>query len=351
MALAAVCVAAAPATAARSERSISGWHVISLGISGKHVVVAKSSPARIVPGGFTIFRTDTVRFGLNANRLTGKRTEDIVYRTSAGPTSGGPISGDTTGRYIIVVTGRGTPPQPVFCCTSEPRDIPLEPDGRPDAPVAVAAALDGPWARYILHNPDGTDTLVSQNISDAPGQPMFLRLARPLPGDASTNFAMAPGIIASVDAATRRVIRLDTTSGTNDVFGGTVLPAEPGEITKLMVTRTMVVAIERSDSGFALVRFDAPSWTKTTIASGSSAPRLVAVGDRTVLFLKGTAIMQSTPGRVRQLIRPKGTVVAIATDGRRAAFAERSVRGPRKTAIVVTAILQPPAAYVQGVGS
>ena len=345
-------MAAAPATAARSERSISGWPIISLGLSGKHLVVAKSSPSRIVPGGFTIFRTDTVRYRLSANRLTGnKPIEDIIYRTSAGRTTGGPISGDGKGNYVIIMTGAGTPPQPVFCCTSEPRDIPLEPDGRPDAPVALAAALDGPVARYILHNPDGTDTLVGQNISDAPGQPTFLRLARPLPGDASTNFAMAPGIIASVDAATRRIIRLDTTSGTNDVFGGTVLPAETGEVTKLLVTRTMVVALVRSGSGVEVVRYDAPSWTRTTITSGSSAPRLIAVGDRTVLFAKGTALMQSTPGRVRQLLRPKGTVVALATDGRRAAFAERSPRGAHKTAIVITAILQPPGAYVGGVGS
>jgi hypothetical protein len=340
-----------PAAAARSERSISGWPTLSLGFSGKHLVVAKSSPARIVPGGFTIFRTDTMRYGLTSNRFTGRRIEDIVYRTSAGPTTGGPISGDTTGRYVIIVTGSGTPPQPVFCCTSEPRDIPLEPDGRPDAPVATAAAVDGPWARYILRNPDGTNTLVSQNVSDEPGQPTFARLTRPFPGDASTNFGMAPGIIASVDAATRRVIRLDTTSGTNDVFGGTVLPTEAGEVSKLAVTRTMVVALVRTGSGVDLVRFDAPSWTRTTISSASSAPRLIAVGDRTVLFTKGTALMQSTPGRVRQLVRPKGKVVSIATDGRRASFAERSTRGARKTAVVVMGILQPPAAYVTEVRS
>lgn len=325
---------------------------MSLALSGKNVVIAKSTSPRIVPGGYTIFRTDTVRFPLNGDRLTRRTIDDIIYRTSAGRTTAGPIFGDTKGRYILVATGRGTPSQPIFCCTSTPRDIPLEPDGRLAAPVTVAATPDGPLARYVLRNPDGTHTLVSYNVSDAPGQPLHQRVARPLPGDTPSLVAMAPGIIASIDAATRRTIRLDTTSGVYDVFGGTVLSPQSGDVTRLYVTRRMVVALVRTGAGFRLVRHDAPSWTPKVIWRGTRAPGLTAAGDRTVVFTSGGVVTQSVPGRTRVLMRLRGKLVALATDGRRVAVAERSTRGkPRKTAIIVASVLKPPGAYTPGVGS
>ncbi len=321
-------------------------------MSGANVVLAESTSPRILPGGYTIFRTDTFRLGLKGNRLNGRVIPDIVYRTSAGRTTGGPIFGDATGRYIIIATGSGTPPQPVFCCTRTPRDIPLEPDGRPDAPVTIAAALEGPLARYVLRNRDGTHTLVSYTVSDAPGQPLFQRVTRPLPDDNPSLIALAPGIIASVDAATGRTIRLSTISGVYDVFGGTVLAPQSGEITRLFVTRTMVVALVRTDTGYKLVRHDAPTWTPQVIWRGGRAPGLVAAGDRTVVFTNGSVVTQSVPGRIRNVLRLRGKLVALATDGRRVAVAERSTRGkPRKTAIVVASVLQPPGAYSPGGGS
>lgn len=349
--------AAAPAVAVRSERLISDWPAVSLALSGKNVVLAKSTAPRIVPGGFTVFRTDTVRFPLNGDRLTRRTIEDIIFRTSAGRTTAGPIAGDTTGRYIIVATGSNFPPQPIFCCTSEPRDLPLEPDGRPDAPTTVAAALDGPVARYVLRNPDGTHAFVNYWISDAPGQPFHQRISRPLAGERPALVAMGPGIVATVDAATGRSIHLATTStGSYDPSGDEVLPPQPGTVSRLHVTRTMVVALVRTASGYELVRHDAPTWTRTVIWRGTRAPGLTAASDRTVAFINGTTVMQSVPGRTRQLLRLRGKLTALATDGRRVTVAERRTvlvrrKKTRKTAIIVASVLQPPGVYSAGGGS
>lgn len=343
--------------AARSQRLIGGWPTVSLGLSGKNVVLATSTAPVIRPGGFTVFRTDTVRLPLAGDRLTGRSVEDIILRTSAGRTTAGPIFGDTTGRYVIIATGTGMPPQVVFCCTSEPRDLPLEADGRVSGSRAIAATLDGPVARYVLRNPNGTHTVVSFTVSDRPGQPFTLRLAGPLSGDAPSLVAMAPGIVATVDARTRRTIHLRTTSqGAYELFDGQVLAPQQGEVTRLHVTRAMAVALVRTDDGFELVRHDAPTWRRTVIWRGARAPELSAAGDRTVAFSIGGVVRQSVPGRTRELLRVRGKLVALATDGRRIAVAERrtvTVRRAktRRTAVIVASVLQPPGAYSVAGGS
>ncbi len=357
--LAAACAGtlAGPAPAAPSQRLIGGWPDVTLGVSGANVVLGSSSAPVIRPGGFTVFRTDTFRLALNGNRLSGRVTEDIIFRTSAGKTRVGSIAGDTTGRYVVVVNGANFPPQVLFCCTSEPRDLPLEADGRVNGPRAIAATLDGPVARYVLRNPNGSHTLVSYTVSDRPGQPFTLRLAGPLGGDTPAAVAMAPGIVATVDAATRRTILLRTTAlGAYELFGGQTLPPQPGVVSRLHITRTMAVALVRTATGFELVRHDAPEWRRTVIWRGTRAPELSAVGDRTVAFSTGATVRQSVPGRTRVLLRLKSRAAALATDGRRVAIAERRtvrVRGKatRKTAILVTSVLQPPGAHSIGGGS
>jgi hypothetical protein len=343
--------AASPAVAAQSRRTITGWPTASLALSGKSLIFARSTAPRITPGGFVIHRTDTLRYGLSGTRLTGRFTEEIIYRTSAGRTTAGPISADATGRYIIIATGAGTPPQPIFCCTSEPRDIPLEPDGRADAPITLAAALDGPLANYILRRPDGSHVLVSYTVSDAKGQPTHQRVARPFPGPNPAVVAMGPGIIASVPADNRRAIDLATTAGGYEVFGGNRLEDQTGDVSRLLATRNMIVALVATGSGSKLVRLDAPTWTGSVIWRGTRPPALIAVGDRTVVYADKGVVTQSLPGRLRTALRPRGKIVALATDGRRLALAERSTRGPRKTILTVASVLQPPGAYAPGGGS
>lgn len=320
-------------------------------------MVAKSSAPVIRPGGFTVFRTDTLRYPTSSGRIARpvRKEEDMIFRTSAGRTSTSVLNGDTTGRYVVVVTGSGFPPQVVFCCTSEPRDLPLEADGRVDAPQAIAATLDGPLARYVLRDRFGAHTLVSYTVSEAEGQPFNAKVARPFQADARSRIAMAPGIVA---VATDDTIRLGATSaGSFDVvLNGPVLQAD-GTVTRLHATRTMIAALVRTDAGQQLVRYDAPSWTPTVIWRGTSQPPLSAAGDRTVVFTNARGVVtQSVPGRTRELLRLKGKLVALATDGRQVAIAERRTvtirkRAARKTAIVVATVLQPPGAYTPGGGS
>lgn len=347
-----MCATAVPAVAVRSERFRPKWPTIAVTFSGSNVVVAESTAPRINPGGFTVFRTDTFRLRLSGDRLTGgaiqEDDKDIVFRTSAGRTSVAALAGDTTGRYVVIVKGAGFPPQVVYCCTSEPRDLPLEADGRLTGPVAFAATLDGPVARYVMRDPSGAHTLISSTVSDSPGQPFTQRIARPLTAATQGSLiAMAPGLIAIANGDT---IRLTTTPpDAVDIALGPEL-VEPGVVTRLHATRTMIVALVRTPSGLELARRDAPSWTRKVIWRGTSQPPLSAVGDRTVVFTNRAGVVtQSVPGATRQLLKLRGTLAALATDGRRVAVAERrTTKGKRRTAIVVASVLQPPGAYAPG---
>ena len=95
---------------------------------------------------------------------------------------------------------------------------------------------------------------------------------------------------------------------------------------------------------------------RTVIWRGTRAPGLTAASDRTVAFINGTTVMQSVPGRTRQLLRLRGKLTALATDGRRVTVAERRTvlvrrKKTRKTAIIVASVLQPPGVYSAGGGS
>lgn len=329
---------------------------MSIGLSGNNVAYATSTATTITVGApYTIFRTDTYRLPLSGARFTGARIDGMVLRTSAGRTTAGPIFGDDTGRYGIVATGRNFPPQVVFCCLTNKRDQPVEADGRVGGAVTVAATLDGPLVRYILRDPAGGHRLVSYTVSEAPGQPFTQRVSRPIDTQPSRSLiAMAPGIVAWVDQRNTAEVRLATTpAGQFDAFAGPAIP-QPGTVVRLHVTRTMVVTLVRTATGFELIRFDAPTWTPTVIWTGTKAPALTAAGDRTVALVNGAVVQQQVPGRPRRtVLRLRGPAAALATDGRRIVVLERlrtrvRKRAVRQSAIVVIPVVGPPGAYTAG---
>lgn len=347
---------AVPALGAPSERRIRDWPRMSIGLSGNNVAYATSTSTTIALGGrYTIHRTDTYRLPLAGARFTGARIDGMVLRTSAGRTTAGPIFGDDTGRYGIMATGQGFPPQVVFCCLADKRDLPVEADGRVGGSIAVAATLDGPLLRYVLRDPNGAHRLVSFTVSEAPGEPFTQRISRPLDAQPSGGLiAMAPGIIAWVDRRNPAEVRVATTpSGQFDAFGGLTIP-QPGTVLRLHVTRQMVVTLIRRGGLVQLIRFDGPAWTPTVVWSGAKAPLFTAAGDRTVAFVNGSVVQQQVPGRARRtVLRLRGTPAAIATDGRRIAVLERRStrnrgRVTRQSAIVVVPVAGPPGAYTTG---
>ena len=349
---------AVPALAAPSERRVRDWPRMSIGFSGNNLAYATSTATTISLGGrYTIHRTDTYRLPLAGARFTGARIDGMVLRTSAGRTTAGPIFGDDTGRYGIMATGQGFPPQVVFCCLADKRDLPVEADGRVGGSIAVAATLDGPLLRYVLRDPGpgGGHRLVSYTVSEAPGQPFTQRISRPLDAQPSGSLiAMAPGIIAWVDRRNPAEVWVATTpSGGFDAFGGLAIP-QPGTVLRLLVTRRMVVTLVRRGGVIQLIRFDGPAWTPTVVWSGAKAPAFTAAGDRTVALVNGRVVQQQVAGRARRtVLRLRGTPAALATDGRRVAVLERvSTRSRgrvvRQSAIVVVPVVGPPGAYTTG---
>jgi hypothetical protein len=329
---------------------------MSIGLSGNNVAYATSTATTIALGGrYTIYRTDTYRLPLAGNRFTGVRVDGVVLRTSAGRTTAGPIFGDDTGRYGIVATGQGFPPQVVFCCLADKRDLPVEADGRVGGSITVAATLDGPLLRYVLRDPGGGHRLVSFTVSEVPGQPFTQRVSRPLDAQPARGLiAMAPGIVAWVDRRDPTEVRVASTPfGQFDARGGVAIP-QGGAVVRLHVTPRMIVTLIRRGAGYQLIRFDGAAWTPTVVWSGRTPPAYTAAGDRTVALVLGGAVQQHVPRRGRRtVLRLRGAPAALATDGRRIALLERLTtlsrgRAVRQSAIVVVPVAGAPAAYTTG---
>jgi len=348
--------AGAPLAAAAVEQRVPGWPRMALAMSGPTVVYSTAGATHIpANGGYNVYRTATFTVRMNRVGLVkGTRKDGVVLRTSAGTTTGGGLSGDATGRYVLLATGSGFSPQVIFCCRTNLKDYPVEASGRPGAPVTLTAALQGPVVRYVTAAPDGTTQLATRYVKDGPGEP-FTRLdVRPLGARPIQNLiASAPGTVAWVDQAAPGEVRLAVTPpGDPTPVAQPAIPV-PGSVLRVLVTERMVAVLVQVFGEYQLVRYDVPEWKATIVWRGIDPPGPVAAGDRTIAIATGGVVRQHVPGQtLRTVFRLRGKAAAVATDGTRIAVLERirtrTRRGlVRQSAITVVPVKQPPAAYAQ----
>jgi hypothetical protein len=360
IALAAATLAAAGAgaqlAAAAVEQRVSGWPRMALAMSGRNVVYSTAGVTHIpANGGYDIYRTATFTVRMNrAGLVRGSLQDGVILRTSAGATTGGALSGDATGRYVLLATGSGFTPQVIFCCRTNLKDYPVEASGRPDAPVTLTAALQGPVVRYVTAAPDGTTQLATRYVKDGPGEP-FTRLdIRPLGAKPITNLiASAPGIVAWVDKDAPGEVRLAVTPAGDPTPVAQPSVPVPGSVLRVLVTEHTLAVLVQVPGEYRLIRYDVPDRTPKIVWRGIDPPGAIAAGDRTIAIATDGVVRQHVPGQtLRTVFRPRGRVVALATDGTRIAVLERvrtrTRRGlVRQSAITVVPVKQPPAAYAQ----
>ncbi len=355
VALAAIAVAAAgagaPLASGAREHRLPGWPRMALAMSGANVVYSTSGATRIAAGGYTIYRSDTFTLRMNRTGLrSARRQPGIVLRTSAGPTTAGQLSGDATGRYVLVATGKGFAPQVVFCCRRNLKDYPVEASGRAGAPVTLTAALQGPVVRYVVANADGTVDLATRYVKDGPG--FTSRDVRPFTASPIGNLiSSAPGIVGWVDRTAPGEVRLAVTlPGDPEPYPQPAIPV-PGSVKRIVVTPYVVVALVRVGRQYRLIRYDVPDWHPTVVWRGITRPGPIAAGDRTIVIATGSVVRQHVPGQtLRTVFRLRGRAVALATDGTRVAVLERlrtrtRRKAIRQSAITVVPVRQPPPAY------
>ncbi len=323
--------ATVPASGVAAEQMIDGWPRVGLDFAGDNIVYSQSTVTTIAGRGatFPVYRTDTYRLGVEGAELTGPRTPGIVLRTSAGTTTGGLLAGTDSGRHVLVATGVGFTPQVVFCCFPETgRAFPVETEGRPGAPVTVAATLDGEEARYVTRAADGQVTLRSRNV----GAALSRRLVRPLGAVvAERNITMSGAWLAWIDAREPTTIKVATVNpATLEITPVIALP-QSGTILRILVEPDLVSALVLTDGRYRLLRFDAPTWVATEVWSDVVAPGPLAVGGKAVTYALADGVYNHVPGRPapKRVSRAIGRVAAVATDAARIAILERRTRTRR----------------------
>jgi len=335
--LAGACLApAGPAAAAAPSASLTKWNRIDgAAFAGSRLVALDVETVRVRRGprvALTYHSVVAVGVELASRRTRFARnafSTAVAIRTSIGSMAGARLAAAGADDWVVVPGGRGFAPPVVWCCGDGDREVVVVSDGRPDAPVPVAAGVDGPRVRALLRVADGSTLLVSAGPRalgdpDAPDGTRTEAVVSGTPGRGTS--ALAAGVVAWTDDPAAGVLRVAVPddAGVRDertvAVGGRVLGvwADAGEV---------AVAVRRG-ARVAVLRLPAGAATAVTAWTGTRVPR-VALGGGTLAVGDGRAVLASRSGRVRRTATARGPVAAVAADGDRVAWFERiSRRGP-----------------------
>ncbi len=329
---------AGPAGAVSRTITLDGWADHAAVLSGTTLVVTEAATVHVDPHAiagsppgaapFDYYRAETSRVRLNRarTRFAGTPETPVSVRTSIAAMGSGILAPGGAGSFVAAPSSRRAATPVIWCCDPDGVETVVESDGRADAPVTLAATVDGGRVRFLQARADGRTILVGVD-------PVGLgerRTAVDVPVRTGTGLAaLAPGLVAWVDPAAPAV--LARAPGGDAGLGATATSALPGPALRLWASRGLIVAAARVGAGVRLIRLDAATGAARTVWRGARVPR-VAVGGGAVAVGDGRRVLASRSGVVRAVGRARGPVAAVAVDGRRAAWLERvHVRGARVT--------------------
>lgn len=328
------------AGAAARTANLPGWAGMTAAISGRTVLITTAAPVRTDPraGGerppagarpFVYYRAEMASLRLDARRrLIAPVGETLVsLRTSIGAMTAGRLVPSEDGRVLMVPGARAFVPPVVLCCDAEGTETVIYSESRTDAPVPLAAALDGAVVRMVLRRPDGSLALAEAD----PAGPPLTRTETPLPGSSAPGLAaMAAGVVAWAEPAAPSV------SIATPASGGPLAPRAvplPGPAVEVLAARDLVAVTVRAGGGHAVIRIDGATSMGTVVWAGARRPR-VAVGGGTVALADGRRLFAGRAGRARPVRRAPGTVAALAVDGDRLVSLARVRRGGERRTVV-----------------
>jgi len=337
--LALLALGAAPAVPQAPTAALEKWNEISgaafagtdlLALDTETVQVRRRLPdGRRGPLEFTYYKTDLVGVGLVPSRARftrGAFDTRLAIRNSIGSQSGARLATGRDGASVVLPGAHGFAPPVVWCCTDAGTEVVVESDGRPGAPRALAAGLDGTRVRMLLRSPDGSVALASASpgLLTRPDDLDESRTGAPFPGRPAGGLAaITDGLVAWSENPRSGVVRRGVPSDTgvdgvaDTAFGGTVLRvwAAPGTVVAL-VRAGRVARVRALDTATSRIR---------TVWRGAALPR-VALGGGAIAVADGRRILAArAPGTVTRVAQARGPVAAIAVDGDRVAWFERVV--------------------------
>jgi hypothetical protein len=330
---------AGSAGAAPRTVALDGWADQAAAFSGTTLVVTEAATVhvdpRVIAGSppgatpFDYYRAETSRVRLNRarTRFTGALETPVSVRTSIAAMGPGILAPGGAGSFVTAPSSDRAAMPVIWCCDPEGVETVVESDGRTDAPVTVAATVDGGRVRFLQARPDGSTVLVGVDPV-GPGE----RRTADVPVRTRAGLAaLAPGLLAWVDPAAPAVLARASVGDTG--LGAIATTALPGPALRVWASRGLAVVAVSVGAGVRLIRVDPATGAASTVWRGPRAPR-VSVGGGAVAAADGRRVLASRSGPLRAVGRGRGPVAAVAVDGRRVALLERvRARGARVTVV------------------
>ena len=316
--------------------TLEGWSPRVMAFSGNRllwteVATVRVDPARIPgsPAGaqrFDYYRAEVFRAPLNrtARRFTGEADTPVSVRTSIAAMAPGVLSPTGDGGFVMAPGSRRFAPPVIQCCTLDDLETVIESDGRPSAPITVAATLAGGSVRYVQLGPGGLQVL---RVSDPTGvgAPTALTTANPT----------APGLVGISPDALGWVDPVAPTTFLLQPDGGAVASvALPGPALRVWGAPGIFAVATRVGARVVVVRVDeAPAPRAVRVWAGSRlAP--VALGGGAIAVADGRRVLAARRGPLRVAARSRRVVDAVGVDGARLAWIERGTRRGARVGVV-----------------
>lgn len=335
-----------------------GWPAVTAEFSGGTLVWAESRTIRL-PGdpalrqpGFPYWSVESYSVALRNRTFLSAAARRVVVRNQVGPNDRTKVAGGGSagrGRFTVLAGGRRFAPPLIWCCTEDRGiEVVLESDGRDGGPAVIAASPDGSSVRYLLRQ-DEAVRLISVDPALMDVNPVGALLGRteaPFPTPAPDRVAMAPGVVAWVDAAAGpgpQAVRVARISADGTLSEAAPL-RQPGQVLRIWASRpVLAVAVRRGPGRIEIARHEVATGRRSVLWRGSRVPP-VAIGGGAIVVADGRRVLGGRGARMRLARTAAGVVAALATDGRRVASFERiRVRprsGPalRRTAVRLAAV-------------
>ena len=330
---------AGPGSGASRTITLDGWYDHAAALSGATLVVTEAATARVDPRAiagsppgaarFDYYRAETSRVRLNRarTRFGGTPETPVSVRTSIAAMGSGILAPGGAGSFVTAPSSRRAATPVIWCCDPEGVETVVESDGRADAPVTLAATVDGGRVRFLQARPDGSSALVGVD-------PVGLgerRTAVDVPARTRARLAaLAPGLLAWVDPAAPAVLARAPAGDAG--LGAITTTTLPGPALRVWASRGLIVVAVRAGAAVHLIRLDEAAGAARTVWRGDRVPR-VSAGGGAVAVGDGRRVLASRSGVLRVVARARGPVAAVAVDGPRVAWLER-VRARRARATV-----------------
>ena len=340
LALAGAAIAAAGApTALGASRTVTvdGWSARVMTFSGDRLLWTEAATVRVdparIPGSpagarrFDYYRAETFRAPLNraSTRFTGTPDAAVSVRTSIAAMAPGSLSPTGGGGFVMAPGSRRFAPPVILCCTPDDVETVIESDGRPTAPITIAASR-GPLGsvRFLQLGADGPPVL---RVSLSPGAGGST--SRAIGGATRAGLAaLSPTAVGWVDPAARATFQLE-----RDGAAAIAVPL-PGPAVRVWGSPRLFAAAVRVGRRVDVVRIDETATPRAVrVWRGTRLPR-VALGRGAIAIADGRRVMAARRGTLRTVTTSRRRVDAVAVDGRRLAWIERAKRRGARVGVV-----------------